>query len=49
MALKVPDFGSESGPETRQRFLREASTAATLDHPNLCPIYDPGRSTASFT
>jgi serine/threonine protein kinase len=42
VALKVPNFGADSGPETRQRFFREARTAATFDHPNLCPVYDAG-------
>ncbi len=27
---------------TRRRFLEEARTAATLDHPYLCPVYDAG-------
>jgi formylglycine-generating enzyme required for sulfatase activity len=40
VALKVPDFGPHEGPEARQRFLDEARTAAMLDHPYLCPMYD---------
>ena len=40
VALKVPDFGPHEGPETRQRFLEEVRTAAMLDHPYLCPMYD---------
>ena len=42
VALKVPDFGDHEGPEARRRFLEEARTAATLDHPYLCPVYDAG-------
>src|SRR5262249_44134043 len=42
VALKVPDLGSEDGSEARERFLREARTAATLDHPSLCPVHDVG-------
>ncbi len=42
VALKVPDFGHHEGPEARRRFLEEARTAATLDHPYLCPVYDAG-------
>ena len=37
VALKVPFFHPAEGPQAVQRFEREARTAATLDHPNLCP------------
>ena len=42
VALKVPDFGKHKDSEARRRFLEEARTAATLDHPYLCPVYDAG-------
>ena len=42
VALKVPDFGPHEAPEARRRFLEEARTAATLDHPYLCPVHDAG-------
>ena len=40
--LKVP-FLSGPGVATLQpRFLREAQAAATLPHPNICPVFDLG-------
>src|SRR5262249_33489091 len=42
VALKVPHFAPADGPEIRQRFLREARAAATIEHPNVCPVYDVG-------
>lgn len=41
VALKVPFLGNDSG-EIKQRFYREARAAATLHHPNICPVYDVG-------
>src|SRR3954465_2273239 len=42
VALKVPRFGDDD-PDGRERFQREARAAATLSHPNLCPVHDVGR------
>jgi serine/threonine protein kinase len=41
-ALKVPHFSDGDDRQVRERFLREAKSAARLDHPNLCPIYVAG-------
>jgi len=41
-ALKVPHFDVGEDPEVRERFLREAKSAAKLDHPNLCPVVRRG-------
>ena len=42
VALKVPHSELEHLPDTISRFQREARTAATLDHPSFCRIYDVG-------
>src|SRR5262249_44146293 len=41
VALKVPSF-SPGDSDSMLRFQREARAAATLSHPNLCPVYDVG-------
>ncbi len=43
VALKVPREGILSDPDDRERFLREARAAATLQHSNLCPVYEVGQ------
>ncbi len=42
VALKVLTRERSESPEFRKRFLREAHFAASLDHPNIVPIYDTG-------
>ena len=42
VALKVLMRERAESPEFRKRFLREAHFAASLDHPNIVPIYDTG-------
>ena len=42
VALKVPRAEVLSGSESWRRFLREASAASRLDHPNLIPMLEAG-------
>lgn len=42
VALKVPRLTLGDDQRVRDRFYREARAAATLEHPNLCPVYDVG-------
>ena len=42
VALKVPRFGPDDGPEVLERFYREARAAAKIVHPNICRVYDVG-------
>ena len=43
VALKTPHFEQEPTAELLERFYREARSAATLRHPNICPVYDVGQ------
>ncbi len=42
VALKIPTLNGNEGPEVLERFQREARAAATILHPNVCPLYDVG-------
>lgn len=42
VALKLPRPETLREPQDRERFLREARSAATVHHPNVCPIHEVG-------
>lgn len=42
VAIKLPLKRDVSSPESHERFLREARSAAALDHRAICPLYDFG-------
>ena len=42
VALKFPSHEMQQDPVARQRFLREAKSAAALDHPYVCHIHEVG-------
>ncbi len=43
VAIKTPFFEHETDDRTIKRFFREARAAATIQHPNICPVYDVGQ------
>lgn len=42
VALKIPRSAALVSEAERREFLREARKAASLDHPNIVPVYDAG-------
>lgn len=48
VALKVPKFGAEESPELIERFLREARSAAVLQHAHICQVYDVGQIEGTY-
>lgn len=43
VAIKIPFFRGDDDPHAVERFRREARAMATVQHANLCPVYDVGR------
>ncbi len=44
VAIKVPNPDRITGPDDVEAFLGEARILAKLDHPNIVPVYDVGRT-----
>src|SRR5436190_18652211 len=43
VAIKVMPASLTSNAEVRARFEREARTVSSLNHPNICTLFDVGR------
>jgi serine/threonine protein kinase len=43
VALKTPSFKDDRSGALLERFYREAHSAATLQHPNICSVFDFGQ------
>ena len=43
VALKVPFIDASASPQRAERFVREARSAAVLQHPNICTVFDAGQ------
>ena len=46
LKLLTPDYADDEG--FRARFLRESKLAASIDHPNIIPVYDAGEIAGTF-
>jgi serine/threonine protein kinase len=44
VALKLLSAPATASEAFRERFLRESELAATIDHPNVLPVYDAGET-----
>src|ERR1700676_5144170 len=42
VAIKILPSHLSENPEAKQRFDREARTISSLNHPNICSLYDVG-------
>ncbi|MCX7428831.1 MAG: serine/threonine-protein kinase [Planctomycetia bacterium] len=42
VALKIPRFDPTADSTVLRRFIQEAKTAARIEHPNICPVFDAG-------